>query len=296
MKPYKFFSSIAAVVKAALVVSLMCTLGAANAETLKEKIAKDGTIKIGIWGAYPYGVATSDGNVEGIFPDTLKSMAKTLGVKKIDFEVLEFGALIPSLMSRRIDMVAGGMIIMPSRCKQVAFSDPVGGPQGNVAIVKTGNPLKIHGYEDMAKNSAIRVGDIRGAASVEYLNANGIPKDRVLLFPDKTAAVGALFANRIDVLIYDLGTATTILKDPNVKGLERATPFKEIVNGKEMKHFYGFAFRPEDASLRDEVNKHLAQRGADGTIEKVFTKYGYTKEDAALTGATAKEICGADYK
>jgi len=281
-------------------VATFCALGiiatSTHAETLKEKVASQGKLTIGIWGAWPYGMASNDGNVAGIYPEVLKAVTASLGVKNVSFEVMEFGALIPSLMSRRIDVVAGGMYITPGRCKQVAFSDPVGGPQGNAALVKAGNPLNIHGYEDMAKNNAVRVGDIRGAASVEYLTSAGIPKERVLLFPDKTAAVGALFANRIDALVYDTGTALSILKDPNVKGYERATPFKEVVKGKEMKNFMAFGFRPEDAEFRDLFNKNLKEREADGTIEKIFTKYDYSRTDAKSTGVTTKELCGSDFK
>jgi len=271
------------------------SVGATSAETLKDKVASKGKLTIGIYGAWPYGMATNDGGVAGIFPEILKAVTASLGVKEVAFEVMEFGALIPSLMSHRIDVVAGGMYITEARCKQVEFSEPVGGAQGNSAVVKVGNPLNIHGYEDIAKNPAIRVGDIRGAASVEYLAAAGIPKDRILLFPDKTAAVGALFANRIDALIYDTGTALSILRDPNVKGYERAQPFKEVVRGREMKHYEAFAFRPEDADFRDAVNMGISQRVVDGTVEKVFVKYSFSKEDAKPTGVTTKELCGSNF-
>ncbi|AFT90353.1 ectoine/hydroxyectoine ABC transporter substrate-binding protein EhuB [Paraburkholderia phenoliruptrix] len=284
---------------ALLAIAVFCAVslpaGKASAETLKEKVASTGTLTIGLHGAWPYGITTDDGGVAGILPEILKSLTASLGVKQVKFEVMDFGALIPSLMSHRIDVVAGGMYITNARCKQVAFSEPVGGPQGNSALVKAGNPKNIHGYEDIAKNPALRVGDIRGAASVEYLTAAGIPKDQILLFPDKTAAVGALFANRIDALVYDTGTAISILKDPNVKGFERAQPFKEIVNGQEMKHYTAFAFRQEDADFRDAVNKALAQRNADGTVEKVFMKYSFSKQDATPTSVTAKQLCGSDY-
>ncbi|ODV41133.1 hypothetical protein AWV79_01035 [Cupriavidus sp. UYMMa02A] len=51
-------------------------------------------------------------------------MTASIGVKDVKFEVMEFGALIPSLMSHRIDVIAGGMYITDARCKQVAFSEP----------------------------------------------------------------------------------------------------------------------------------------------------------------------------
>jgi polar amino acid transport system substrate-binding protein len=296
LKKLTKFCKAAAFVGAAAFLGFSVMCQSSLAATLKEQVASDGKIAAAVWGAWPYGVATSDGKTEGIYPDVWKAMAAPLGVKDTSFQVLDFGALIPSLMSHRIDVVAGGIIITPARCKQVAFSNPVGGAQGNSAVVKAGNPFKIHGYDDMAKNPAIRVGDIRGAASVEILEQAGIPKDRTLLFPDKTSAVAALFANRIDVLIYDTGTAVSIIKDPNVKGLERATPFKEIVNGKEIKRYWAFAFRPEDASFRDAVNQNIAKLEADGTIAKIFQKYGFSKEEAAASGVSAKDICGTDYK
>ncbi len=100
------------------------SLGSASAETLKEKVASQGTLTIGLHGAWPYGITTNDGGVAGIFPEILKSLTASIGVKDVKFEVMEFGALIPSLMSHRIDVIAGGMYITDARCKQVAFSEP----------------------------------------------------------------------------------------------------------------------------------------------------------------------------
>lgn len=265
------------------------------AQTLKEKVAREGKLTIGIYGAWPAGF-TKDGSVFGIYPEVLRAVAGPLGLKKIEFQVMDFSALIPSLLARRIDVVAGGMYIKPDRCKQVSFSDPIGGPSGNAILVKKGNPMNIHGYEDMAKNPNVRVGDLRSAASIEYLKAAGVPNDRILLYPDKDAALGALLADRAGVAIFDSGTVAQILSDPNVKGVERGTPFKEIAGGQELLHYGAIAFRPEDAAFRDVFNKGLADRSADGAVEKIFLKYGFSMEEATATSATAKDVCGDSYQ
>jgi len=266
----------------------------AAAQTLEEKVSTDGKITIGIYNTWPWGF-TEDGKAKGVGPELLEASAEALKIKSIDFQVMDFGALIPSLQSRRIDIIAGGMYIKAKRCPQVAFSDPIGGPEGNTALVKTGNPLNIHTYEDMAKNPNARISNLRSAASTEYLSAAGVPKDRLQQYPDKDAAVAALLADRIDALVLDTGTVVGILKDNQISGIERAVPFKENAGGHEIINYNALAFRPEDAAFRDLFNKRLAELTADGTVEKIFLKYGYTKDDATPTGAIAKDVCGADY-
>ncbi|WOH80320.1 ectoine/hydroxyectoine ABC transporter substrate-binding protein EhuB [Bradyrhizobium sp. BEA-2-5] len=277
----------------ALVVSLVAS--SAEAQTLKDKIAGQGKITIGVYNAWPAGFVR-DEKVQGFGPEILKDAAKPLGVKNIDFQVMEFGALIPSLMAKRIDVVAGGMYVTPGRCKQVAFSDPIGGPQGNAILVKAGNPLKIHGYEDMAKNANVRVGNLRGAASLEYMAAAGVPKERIQLYQDHQTALAALLADRVDVIINGTGAIIGSLRDPSVKGLERADPFREIVNGAEMIHYNAFAFRPEDAEFRDLFNKSLNQVGAEGKVKNSIVEYGFSEREATPDGVTSKELCGADYR
>lgn len=268
----------------------------AQAQSLKEQVEKEGKLTIGISNTWPWGFKDEGGVATGIYPDALREATQKVGVKNVDFVIMEWGALIPSLLSRRIDAIAAGMAITVERCKQVSFSDPVEASR-NSALVKKGNPLNIHGYVDMAKNPNVRVGDIRGASTTEDAIAAGVPKDRIQLFQDQTAGLAAILAGRVDALLMSGGTIAGMLKDPNVKGLERATPFQGlIVNGKEKIDPSAIAFRPQDAEFRDLFNKSLAQVKADGTVEKIMLKYGFTKDDLAPTGLTAKDVCKEEYR
>lgn len=280
---------------AASMISIALMGSSALSQTLKEKVAAEGKLTIGVYNAWPDGFV-KEGEIAGTQPEILREVAKSLGVKTIDFQVMDFGALIPSLMARRIDVIAGGMYVTPNRCKQVAFSNPVGGPRGNAILVKAGNPLNIHSYQDMAENSKIRVGNLRGAASLEYMAAAGVPKERIQLFQDHPTGLAALLAGRVDMLINASGAIVGSLKDPNVKGLERAEPFKEVVNGKEMIHYSSFAFRPEDKEFRDLIDQGLAQKNREGFVAKTIMSYGFPERDATPTDVTAKELCGSDYR
>lgn len=183
-----------------LAAAAFLTLGAeasiAAAETLQKQVAEGGKLTIGIYNSWPWGF-TENGKVAGVGPEIFEAAVKPRGVKDIEFQVMDFSALVPSLAAKRIDVIVGGMYIKPKRCKEVAFSDPVGGPEGNTAPVKEGNPLKIHSYEDLAKNPNARVANLRSAASNEPLLAAEVPKDRLQQYPDKDAALGALMPTEL---------------------------------------------------------------------------------------------------
>lgn len=264
-----------------------------HAQALKEQVARDGKLTVGIYGARPLGYKTDDGTVEGSYPDLLRAMSEAMGVKKMEFVIMDFGALIPSLVARRIDLIGGGMYITPARCSQVLFSNPVSVDMAG-ALVKKGNPHNVHSYVDLAKNPNVRVGDIRGASTNLDLIAAGVSKDRLQLFPDRNTAVAALMADRVDVLTFSNGTQNDILRDPNIRGVEPARPFTgPLVNGREKINATGFAMRLEDSAFQDVLNKALAMRIADGTALKVLEKYGYSDIFMPPKGLTASVFCTA---
>ncbi|WP_025038484.1 hypothetical protein [Bradyrhizobium sp. DOA9] len=86
------------------------------------------------------------------------------------------------------------------------------------------------------------------------------------------------------------------LKDPNVKGLERAEPFKEVVDGKQVVNYSSFGFRPEDKGFRDLIDQGLAQKNREGVIAKTIMSFGFPGREATPTDVTAKELCGSVYR
>ncbi|TIU71803.1 MAG: ectoine/hydroxyectoine ABC transporter substrate-binding protein EhuB [Mesorhizobium sp.] len=287
----------AAMLISAALISMGLLSMMANAETLTETVAKEGRLTIGIHNRWPWGFKNEDGTVSGVHPDVLKAVVEPLGVKEVDFVVMDFGALIPSLMSRRIDAVASGMIITPERCKQVSFSEPFMAT-GDATIVKAGNPLKIHSYADIAKNSKVRVGDARGTSTTANAVASGVPMERIQLFQDYNELVAALLADRVDAILMTSGTALGILKDPKITGLERAAPFtgRIMENGKEALGYSAIAFRPEDADFRDRFNESLAARKSEGTVWEKLPSYGFVKSELAGDEITAPTLCLGNYR
>ncbi|MBP0625302.1 ectoine/hydroxyectoine ABC transporter substrate-binding protein EhuB [Cupriavidus consociatus] len=268
----------------------------AHGESIKDRVLKEGRLTIGIHNQAPWGFKTETGEVSGFHPDMIRAVLGPLGVKKIDFVIVEWSAIVPSLLAKRVDVVASGLAISPVRCQQVAFSEP------DVAVVdallvKKGNPLKIHSYADIVANPNVRVAGGRNSASVENAQKAGVPKSQFQLFPGVEAGVSALLGDRADAASYSSATIITVLNDPKIKGLERAAPFAGLKEaGHEVASYAAIAFRPEDAALRDLYSDSLRKRKADGTVAKIMAKYGFTSAETVPESVTAQNLCRDAYR
>ncbi|WP_375781056.1 ectoine/hydroxyectoine ABC transporter substrate-binding protein EhuB [Bradyrhizobium sp. ma5] len=269
----------------------------AYSETLTDRIMQEGRTTIGIFNQPPWGFKTDTGEVAGVHPDMLRTVLGPAGVKKVDFVVVEWGALIPGLMSHRFDVIATGLGITPTRCEQVTFSEPDLAIR-DALIVKKGNPLNIHSFADIAANPKIQLATGRGSTSNDNALKAGVLKSQIQQFPgDAPTLLSAIYSGRVDAIAASSGTLIAYLSDPNVKGLERAMPFTGYVeHGHEATVYIAMAFRLEDVALRDLYNENFTKRIADGTVDKVLTKYGFTAADVAPHGITTRDLCGQKYR
>ncbi|MGE0283058.1 MAG: ectoine/hydroxyectoine ABC transporter substrate-binding protein EhuB [Rhizobiaceae bacterium] len=271
-------------------VSLLCSsgTGGAHAETTRERVLREGRIVIGIHNRSPWGFRDEKtGEPTGWHPDLLKAAFAELGVKKLEIQVTEFGALIPGLLAGRFDAAASGLAITPERCEQVAFGAPdLQAP--DAAIVLAGNPKNIHGYADISGNESIIMGAGRGSVVTRNATAAGVPETRMLLFPDIESNVSALRAGRIDVAVISSPTVIGLLAGKGAAGLERALPFDV---GKAQTNFAAIAFRKEDDDLRATYDEQLAKLKKTPAFTAIMRKYGFGKPEAVASGVTAAELC-----
>lgn len=267
---------------------LISNASGASAETTKERILREGRIVVGIHNRSPWGFRDEKtGEVTGWHPDILKAAFAELGVKNLEFQVTEFGALIPGLLARRFDAVASGLSITPDRCKQVAFGAPdLQAP--DAAIVLAGNPKKIHGYADIAAQDGIVMGAGRGSVVTTNAAAAGVPSNRMLLFPDIESNLSALRAGRIDTSLMASPTVIGLLAGKGGHGLERVAPFDV---GKAQTNFAAIAFRKQDVDLRATYDEQLAKLKGTGAFAAIMAKYGFGDQEAVPPGVVTADLC-----
>lgn len=110
-----------------------------------QSVLKKRTLHIGVSLFTPWTLKDKDHQLVGFEIDVAKQLAKDLGVKP-EFHVFEWKDIVPALLKRKVDIIAGGMVITPQRALKVNFSQPYAssgvGLVTNIALTKKFTGIK----------------------------------------------------------------------------------------------------------------------------------------------------------
>jgi polar amino acid transport system substrate-binding protein len=285
--PLEYFAAAAAVF--CLLSMAGCEREGQPEETTLQRIHREDVVRIGYANEAPYAYVDKETRrLTGEAPEIARVVLEQMGVGRVQGVLTEFGSLIPGLKAKRFDIIAAGMYILPERCREIAFTNPTY-KIGEAFLVKAGNPLGLHSYEDVAVHSRARLGVVAGAVELAYARASGIPDGRVAVLPDAPSAVAAVQAGRIDAYA---GTALTIqdmLNKAGDAGVERAKPFKDsVIEGETVIGYGAFGMRKEDKALLEAFNKRLEAFIGSEQHRTLVKPFGFT--EAELPGDTTAEL------
>lgn len=233
------------------------------------------------------------GEIIGAGPVVLRELLKPYGITKFSYSLVQFAGEIPAVSSKRADMTANNFNANATRCAQVGFTNPVAlYHQG--ALVHKGNPKNLHSYDDIAKDSSVKIAILRGDASIAWLQSYGVGTSRLLQFDALPQAVTAVNQGRADVYLNATVSLNQELKQPEASNLEVANPFKgPVIDGKELITNASYAIRYEEVDLLNALNEQIATLINNGRMLELLTPYGYDKNSLPPATMTAKSICPA---
>jgi polar amino acid transport system substrate-binding protein len=264
--------------------ALAAGLGSAHALTLDE-VKSAGYIQGATANEVPYGYMKEDGTAAGIGPDVATAVLKRMGVNEVNWTVTPFGTLIPGLKARRFAFAAAEQNISPERCKQVSFSEP-NSSYGEGLLVKPGNPKKLTTYGDIAKDPSLKVAVVSGANNIDFLRAVGVKDGQIIIIQANADALSTV-QTRADAYAATELTVSKLVEAG--KNVEQVRPFTDpIVEGKPVRNYGGFAFRPEDKELRDAFNKELVEFRKTDDYKKILATYGLSPE--SISAAAEKQV------
>lgn len=268
-----------------------CGAPAPEGETTLERIRREGVVRVGYANEAPYAyLDPADGRLTGEAPEIARAVLEDLGVARIEGVLTEFGSLIPGLKAGRFDVIAAGMYVTPERCREIAFSDPTYGI-GEAFLVKAGNPLGLHSYEDLAAHETARLGVVAGAVELGYAEAVGVPGERIVLLPDAPSAVAAVQAGRVDAYGGTALTVQDLLTKAADPRLERAAPFTDpVIEGESVRGFGAFGFRRDDEALCAAFDAELDELLGTPEHLALVEPFGFTAAELP-GGVTAAELC-----
>lgn len=273
----------------AAVISAIVPMAAANAATL-EQIKSQGYVRAATANEIPYGYMDTDGKAKGIAPEVAEAVLKKMGIPEIQWVVTPFGSLIPGLKANRFDIVAAEQDILPERCQQILFSEP-NSSYGDALLVPTGNPNKIHAYEDFAKNPKLKLAVVNGTSHLTFAEDVGIPEDQLVVIANNADAPATVTSGRADAYAAVEATVGSLAKENNRVAV--ADPFTDpVVKGKAMRSFGGFAFNKGSEDFVTEFDKRLAEFKQTDDYKKILTSYGVNEGSiaASLAKKTA-DLC-----
>ena len=164
----------------------------------------------------------------------------------------------------------------------------------DAVIVKKGNPLDIHSFDDIIANPDFILAGGRGTLNTQHALQAGVPEDRVMQVPSGQESLSAVLAGRAHGSVMSAPTAMMLLKDPKLSDLERAAPFTGLLLADDTPDAMAtaIAFRPDDTELRDAYDRRLAEMKEVGAVKEIMQRYGFSEEDSAPERSTEALCAG----
>jgi polar amino acid transport system substrate-binding protein len=246
----------------------LATSASAQGALTKAKAAK--TLVVGISGGNaPIAWMSPKDEPLGITLDICKELAKREGIEKLEVYTMPFSSLIPALTGGRIDFACDTFFPTEKRKQVVDFTEIVF-YNSETLVVKKGNPRKIHKLADLGGKSA---GSYEGTVWMDWLNdlnKQGA-KIAVKAYPTPTELIADVAAGRLDGGIVDGVLAGYAVKENPNLGIELAADYQPR---EKRANAVGLAVRKDSGDLREAFNRTLAAMKADGSLDKVFERYG----------------------
>lgn len=222
---------------------------------------KEDILTVGMELAYPpFETKGENGEPTGISVDFIKEFGKYIG-KDVKIENIAWDGLIPSIQTKKVDLVISSMTITDERKNVVDFSIPyanslLGMLVNKDSVVEDVNDLNQEGIVVAVKN-----GSTGFLYAQKYLN-----RAQVRTFADESACVTEVIQGKADVFLYDQLTIYRNWKKN--ENLTRAVfiPFQEPEK-------WGVAFAKGDDKMAAQLNRFIEKFTADGGFDKLTEKY-----------------------
>ncbi|RWP12751.1 MAG: ectoine/hydroxyectoine ABC transporter substrate-binding protein EhuB [Mesorhizobium sp.] len=255
--------------------------GSAPAQSLLDKIKNGETIRLGFSNEPPFANPGANNEPLGWVNAMTLDILKKLGTTKVEPVVAEWGSLIPGMHAGRFDIITGGMFILPDRCRNVLFTEPLAVATAAL-IVPKGNPQNLHSYKDL-RDKGLSVATGAGWDDVENARKAGITDEKTLQVAGSAEVLQAVKAGRAAAGVGDYFTMKEFAgKDASV---EVTDPLPDSPKG-----YPALAFLPNQQATVDAFNTALKDYIGSKEMMESVGKYGYTKINLP-DGTTAAELC-----
>jgi len=226
------------------------------------QVSAQETIKFATEPTYPpFEFVDGNNQMQGFDIDIARALCTEIKAQ-CSFHNQGFDSIIPTLKMGKYDAAISAMDITQARLKQVNFSTPY--YDNSAAFVVT----KDSTVDSIEQLKGLHVGVQNGTTHQQYI-INEMPDIHTTPYSSYQDAFLDLKNNRIQAVFGDTAVINEFIsKDDTVKSMGQS-----ITNVKYFGHGLGIAVAKNKTELLDQLNKALLAIKANGTYQKIYTKY-----------------------
>ncbi len=202
---------------------------------------------------------TRTNTLTGFMVDLITAIGRDQGFA-VDVQPTPFAALIASLTTSRIDIIAAAMLATPARREQIDFSDPVYG-YGEGLVVKEGETRPWHSLADMR---GVTAGAQIGTVYIEPLRAAGL---EVRTYDSIADIMRDVSLGRIQAGFGDAPIVSYQIAQGTFRGVRLVTDYRPSVVGQ-----IAIGTRKGDP-LMARINAGLRKVKSDGSFDQLIRKW-----------------------
>jgi polar amino acid transport system substrate-binding protein len=222
---------------------------------------------VGMELAYPpFEMTDEHGQPTGVSVDLARALGKYMG-REVEIQNVAFDGLIPSLQTRKIDLIISSMTVTAERARSIAFSDPYL-RTGLCLLVGKASPIQsIQDADQTGRVVAVK----RGTTGHIYAT-DKIKNAKMLVLDKEDACVLEVIQGKADAFIYDqISTYENWRRNPETtRALLK--PFQD--------ESWAVGLRQGDATLLQQVNQFLQDFKAHGGFEELGDRYLKDQKEA----------------
>ncbi len=215
---------------------------------------------VGMELAYPpFEMTDAQGQAAGVSVDLARDLGKFLS-REVECQNIPFDGLIPSLQTRKIDLIISSMTETPERARTIAFSDPYL-TTGLCLLVAKSSPIQ----NMIDADQPGRVLVVKKGTTGHVYATDNIKNARVLVLDAEAACVLEVVQGKADAFIYDQISTYENWRRNAETTRALLQPFQ--------RESWAIGLRQDDTELRRQVNQFLQDYKARGGFEKLGDKY-----------------------
>ena len=240
--------------------ALAVSLPALASETPNlDKINERGSLRVGMSTFVPWAMRNKQGDLVGFEIDVAKRLAEDSGWK-VEFVPTAWDGIIPSLLSKKFDVIIGGMSITEARAKSVLFTEPY----SHSGVQLAANKELAEGFTQISDfdSRRVKIAARRGAFTVQVARET-FPKAKVLQFDDDAQAFQEVLTGNAHAVI----ASSPKPEHETIKNADTLfIPFEErLSKGNE-----AFAVRLGETDKAEFFNEWIKARTEDGWLKERY--------------------------